>query len=71
MDQIRNVLVKCGKSKSEIVEGDILIANLKSRPIDGKANEELIKLLSKKFKCSVEILSGFKSKKKRVRLCFM
>ncbi|MBM9590569.1 DUF167 domain-containing protein [Leptospira sp. 201903075] len=45
------------------------IARLKSPPVDGKANEELITLLSKHFhvpKSNVEILSGLSSKSKVV-----
>ena len=65
---IKKVLVKTGKKQTELIEGDEWIINLKARPIDGKANEELIKFLSKKFKCKVEIVSGFTSKKKVVKL---
>jgi len=39
---------------------------IKTNPIDGKANEELIKILKKHFKKPVEILSGFSSRKKIV-----
>ncbi|MDF0556741.1 DUF167 domain-containing protein [Kamptonema sp. UHCC 0994] len=45
--------------------------SLKSPPIDGKANEELIKLLAKKFdvaKSQVTIKSGLSSKNKLVEL---
>jgi len=65
---VKKVLVKTGKKQTELIEGDEWIINLKARPIDGKANEELIKFLSKKFKCKVEIVSGFTSKKKVVKL---
>lgn len=41
---------------------------LKEKPIDGKANQELIKILKKYFKKSVKILSGFTSKKKIVEI---
>jgi uncharacterized protein (TIGR00251 family) len=37
---------------------------IKEKPIDGKANEELIKVLKKYFGKSVKIVHGFKSKKK-------
>ncbi|MDB9511900.1 DUF167 domain-containing protein [Kamptonema animale CS-326] len=45
--------------------------SLKSPPIDGKANEELIKLLAKKFgipKSQITIKSGLSSKNKLVEL---
>ncbi len=39
---------------------------IKEKPIDGKANEELVKFLKKHFKKSVEIVSGFNSRIKIV-----
>ncbi|TGL16261.1 DUF167 domain-containing protein [Leptospira meyeri] len=47
------------------------IARLKSPPVDGKANEELIEVLSKHFhipKKNISILSGFSSKSKLVSI---
>jgi uncharacterized protein (TIGR00251 family) len=60
-------------SRSEIVGeyGDALKIKLASPPVDGAANEELIKLLAKAFavpKISVEIISGHASKTKTVRI---
>jgi hypothetical protein len=37
---------------------------IKEKPIDGKANEELVKILKKYFKKPVKITSGFTSRKK-------
>jgi len=37
---------------------------IKEKPIDGKANEELIKILKKHFKKSVRIVHGLKSRDK-------
>ena len=60
-------------SKSEIV-GEIdgaLKIKLKSPPVKGAANAELIKLLSKTFlvsKSEIEIVSGETSKTKRLRV---
>ena len=60
-------------SKSEVV-GEIdgaLKIKLKSPPVDGAANEELIKVLSKTYgvpKSAIEILSGHASKTKRIRI---
>ena len=45
------------------------LANIKSLPVDGKANEELIGLVAKQFDCAkskVSIKSGAASKTKRV-----
>jgi uncharacterized protein (TIGR00251 family) len=58
-------------SKSEIAGefGGALKVKIKSPPVDGAANEELIKLLSKKFnvsKSEVKILSGQASKTKQI-----
>jgi uncharacterized protein len=41
---------------------------IKEKPIDGKANEELIKVLKKYFKKDVEIIKGFKSREKVVEV---
>ena len=60
-------------SKSEIVgeHGGSLRIKLKSPPVDGAANDELIILLSKELNVSrsaVEIVSGQSSKTKRIRI---
>ena len=60
-------------SKSEVVGelGGALKVKLKAPSVDGAANDELIKLLSKEFGVSrsgLEIVSGFKSKSKRIRV---
>lgn len=39
---------------------------IKEKPIDGKANEKLVKFLKKHFKKNIKIISGFNSKKKLV-----
>ncbi len=70
---IFNVRVVPRASKSEIVgEHDgALKVRIASPPTGGAANEELIKILSKKFgvpKSAVEILSGQTSKQKQVRV---
>jgi len=60
-------------SKSEIV-GELngaLKIKLKSPPVDGAANAELIKILAKKFgvaKSAVGILNGQTSKQKQIRI---
>jgi hypothetical protein len=41
---------------------------IKEKPIDGKANEELVKVLKKYFKKQVKITSGFNSRIKRVNI---
>ena len=41
---------------------------IKEKPMDGKANEELVKVLKKHFKRNVNITSGFSSRKKIVEV---
>ena len=60
-------------SRSEIVgeHGDALKIKLVSPPVDGAANEELIKLLARSFgvpKSDVAITAGHTSKTKKVRI---
>ena len=60
-------------SRSEIIgEHDgALKVKLTSPPVEGAANEELIKILSKELgiaKAEVEIISGRSSKTKRIRI---
>ena len=57
-------------SLEEVMPGQWL-AQLKSPPVDGKANEELIALVAKHFGCrkaQVEIKSGASGRMKLVRL---
>ena len=60
------IITKPNSKKTEIVSDNdgILIITIKSPPEKGKANQELVKFLSKHFKRKVEIISGFKSKRK-------
>ena len=60
-------------SRSEIVgEVDgVLKIKLKAPPVDGAANDELVKLLAKYFNTAqsqVQIVSGFQSRTKTVRV---
>lgn len=65
------VTVKPNSKKQNIEEvGDgSLIVRLKSPPVDGKANQELIELLAEKFdvaKSQIKIKSGLSSRKKLI-----
>jgi len=70
---IFSVRVLPKSSKSEIVgeiEGSLKV-KIKSPPVDGAANAELIKVLSKFFnvsKSAVEIIGGQTSKNKQVKI---
>ncbi len=70
---IFNARVVPRASKSEIVgaHNGALKVRIASPPVDGAANVELIKLLSKTFgvsKSAIEILSGQTSKMKQIKI---
>lgn len=47
------------------------VAQVKARPVDGKANEELVALVARRFRCgkaAVSIRSGASSRTKRVEI---
>ena len=48
------------------VEDDGLVVCCRESPVKGRVNRELMKELSKFFKRRVEIVSGFRSKNKRI-----
>lgn len=62
------IIVKTKSKNSKILgfdeEKKAYIVNVKSQPIEGKANKEIIKLFHKKFKKPIRIVSGLKSKEK-------
>jgi uncharacterized protein len=71
--EIIQVKVKPNSSQQKIdaQEDGTFVVFLRSPPVDGKANEELIKILSKEFdvpKSSITIKSGRSSKTKRVEI---
>lgn len=71
--KVLRVKVKPNSKQQTIqtAEDGSLIICLKSPPVDGKANEELIKLLSKAFKVpksSIQIKAGQSSRQKLVEI---
>ncbi|MGA1132941.1 MAG: DUF167 domain-containing protein [Prochlorotrichaceae cyanobacterium] len=69
----KQVKVKLNAKVCQILEAEdgLLIAQLRSPPVDGKANAELIKLLADKFKVprsKVTIVSGHHSRIKRIEI---
>ena len=71
-DLIVNIKVSPRSSKNEIVgfEGENLKVKVKSPPVDGLANRDLIKLMSKHLNISkerIEIISGHKSRLKALK----
>ncbi len=69
----KKVKVKPNSKKQSIEEepdGSFTV-HLKSQPVDGKANEELIKLLAKRFdvpKSEIRIKSGLSSRYKLIEI---
>ncbi|MBD2438377.1 DUF167 domain-containing protein [Nostoc sp. FACHB-110] len=69
----KRVKVKPNSKQQKITEevDGSLIVNLKSPPVDGKANEELIRLLADKYdvpKSCITIKSGLTSRQKLVEI---
>jgi uncharacterized protein (TIGR00251 family) len=69
----KKVKVKPNSKQQKIVEepDGSLTVHLKSPPVDGKANEELIKLLADKFdvpKSWITIKSGLASRQKLIEI---
>ncbi|XWK89293.1 MAG: DUF167 domain-containing protein [Phormidium sp.] len=69
----KQVKVKPNSKQQNIQEeaDGSLTVHLKSPPVDGKANEELIKLLAEKFnvsKSQITIKSGLSSRRKLVEI---
>ncbi len=59
------IKVKTNQPKTEVVEkGDVWRLNVKARPENNKANEEIIKFFSRMFKRDAKIVRGLKSKEK-------
>ncbi|MFX1365532.1 MAG: DUF167 domain-containing protein [Promethearchaeota archaeon] len=65
---------KTNSKKEKIVSnGEILTIFLKSKPIQNKANIELISLIKKKLNISsnqIQLISGSKSKDKTIKIAF-
>jgi uncharacterized protein len=69
----KKVKVKTNTKQQKIAEqpDGSFIVHLKSLPVDGKANEELIRLLADKFdvpKSQIRIKSGLSSRQKLVEI---
>lgn len=60
------------KKEEKVIEGEgTYLVYLTERPIKGKANRELIKVLSRYFKVSkskIRIIKGLKSKEKTIEI---
>jgi len=72
VDSVVSVKLLPRSSVNKIVgfEGDTLKVKVKSAPVDGLANRDLIQLLSKYVKVAkerVEIISGHRSRLKKIK----
>ena len=66
---IIEVFVKPKSAKFEVLlEGDEVVVRCTEKPVKGKVNKELLKVLSKIFHTNVELVSGATSKQKRLLL---
>ncbi len=66
-----HVLPRAGKTEVVGWHGDAVKIRLKAPPVDGAANEELIKFLSKTIRVprsAVRIASGVTSRRKRIEV---
>ena len=67
-----SIIVKPNSAKNEITETDektnTIKINIKASPEGNKANLEIIKFFSKQTGKKVKIISGFKSRKKIIKL---
>lgn len=71
-ESIFKVIIKTSSRENKILGFDPVKKaykiELKARPIEGEANKELIKFLSKELRKQVRIKTGFTSKEKMVEL---
>jgi len=72
-DLLLRIKVQPKASKDEFCEimGERLKIRITAPPVDGKANQHLIKFLAKQFKVSksqIELMSGETSREKRFRI---
>lgn len=63
-----SVKVKTERPKTKVAEvsDNFVVIEIKSKPIENKANEELVSFLKKILNTEVEIVSGRKNKLKKV-----
>ena len=63
------IKVHANSSKEEIKQRDNgLEVWIKQKPLEGKANEKLVKLLKKHYKKNIKIISGLRSRNKVIEL---
>ena len=68
MVKMLKIKVVPNSKRDEIVNGNEMVVKVKAPPVNNKANKAVERLLSKFYKCNVEIISGRKSKIKFVKI---
>lgn len=68
MKKVIEIKVVPGAKEEGIVEGNPLVVKVKEVTEKGKANEAVIKLLSRYFKAKVRIIRGKKSRHKLIEI---
>ena len=64
------IIVNPKKKKTRIIgeKNKVLIVDVKAKPENNEANNEIIRFFSKKFNKQVKIVKGLKTKKKTLKI---
>ena len=71
METTVDAKILTGKNKFSVEfdnEKKLLIIHATEKPLENKANKEIVKGLKKFFKAEIEIVSGLKSKEKKIKI---
>ncbi len=68
MRKTLSIKVMPNSCKDEVVEGNPVVVRVKEPPVEGRANQAVVKLLAEHFNSEVRIISGHKSKRKVIEL---
>ncbi len=66
-----HITIKPNSRESKLVKGEEITVLVKAAPVKGKANKELIRVLSEEWNISknqISIISGHKSRKKLIKI---
>jgi uncharacterized protein (TIGR00251 family) len=75
-EEIIEIKITTGANKNEIIRDEknkIIKIKVCTLPIDGQANKEIIKLISKEYKTAksnIEIIKGLKNKNKKIKIVY-
>lgn len=71
METILNAIIFTGKKEFKVEfdkEKEFILIKTTQQPEKNKANKEILKELKKIFKSDIEIVSGIKSKEKKIKI---